>query len=36
MVYRKKLQKKKSFFTVDSVKIIELHIVHTSPHMQSE
>ena len=34
MVYRKKLQK--SFFIVDYVKIIELHIVHTLRHMQSE
>ena len=30
MVYRKKkLLEKKVFFTVDYVKIIELHIVHT-------
>ena len=30
------LQKKTVFFTVDYVKIIELHIVHTWRHMQSE
>ena len=35
MVYRKKL-KRKSFFTVDYVKIMELHILHTWRHMQSE
>ena len=32
---KKKLQKK-SFFTVDFVKIIESHIVHTWLHVQSE
>ena len=32
----KKLKKKTVFFTVDYVKIIELHIVHTWRHMQSE
>ena len=37
MVYRKKkLLEKKVFFTVDYVKIIELHIVHTWHHMQSK
>ena len=29
MVYRKKLYRKKFFFSVDYVKIIELHLVHT-------
>ena len=37
MVYRKKiLDRKNSFFAVDYVKIIELHIVRTWHHMQSE
>ena len=39
MVYRKKLfSKKKKFFAVDYVKIIELHIdiAHTWRHMQTE
>ena len=31
-----KKTKKNSFFIVDYVKIIELHIVHTWRHMQSE
>ena len=33
---QKKTEKKNSFFTVDYVKIMELHILHTWPHMQSE
>ena len=37
MVYRKKIfTEKNSIFAVDYVKIIELHIVHTRRHMQSE
>ena len=35
MVYRKKLFIDKNwFFAQDYVKVIELHIVHTSRHMQ--
>ena len=29
MVYRKKLLTEKKLFSVDEVKIIELHVVHT-------
>ena len=37
LVYRKKLsQEKNVFFSVDSVKIAELHVVRTWRHMQSE
>ena len=37
MVYRKKIfTEKNSIFAVDYVEIIELHIVHTRRHMQSE
>ena len=36
MVYRKKLFIEVNSFVVDYVKIVELHIVHTWRHMQSE
>ena len=35
-VYRKELSEKIVFFTVDYVKIIELRIVQTWRHMQTE
>ena len=37
MVYRKKTSlEKNSFFAVDYIKTIDLHIIHTWRHMQSE
>ena len=36
MVYKKIFIEENSFISADYVRIIELHVVHTSRHMQSE
>ena len=35
MVYKKFFIEENSFISADYVRIIELHVVHTSRHMQS-
>ena len=36
LLRKKTLYRKKKFFSADYVKIVELHVVHTWRHMQSE